>query len=129
MKFAGKTDFIIIIALAAAALALWLAWNSRAAGPGLYAQIYYDSRLVKTVDLSAGREESFSIAGLPEVVFHQYADGSVAFIASDCPDKLCVLTGKLRRAGQIAACLPRKVYIKIVGTGEAGENAPDLILN
>jgi len=126
MKFAGKTDFIIIIALAAAALPLWAAFSNSADGPGVYAQIYYDSQLVKSVDLSAGREESFSLEQLPQVVFHLYADGGIAFIASDCPDQRCVLSGKLRRAGQMSACLPNRVYIKIVG--REGPDIPDLII-
>lgn len=127
MKFARKRDILIILAGAAAALLLWAVLRGGFAKPGAYAAIYYRSELVETVTLEAGAEESFSIEGLPQVVFHRYADGSIAFHESDCPDKVCIYAGKLRLVGQMAACLPNEVYIKIEGTA-ADPDAPDLVI-
>lgn len=42
-------------------------------------------------------------------------DGEIYFESSQCPDKVCVKTGKLKRAGDTAACLPAKVVITLVG--------------
>ena len=42
-------------------------------------------------------------------------DGEIYFESSECPDKVCVKTGKLKRAGDTAACLPAKVVITLVG--------------
>lgn len=44
---------------------------------------------------------------------------------SDCPEKNCVLSGKIGKKGEIVVCAPSKVYIKIAGEGE---NDYDFIL-
>ncbi len=43
-------------------------------------------------------------------------DGESAyFLHSDCPDKVCIKTGKLSVTGQWAACLPNGTVLKIIG--------------
>jgi len=129
MKLVKRADLILIAVVACAGLILWAYW-ARLSGSadGLRAEIYYRSELMKTVDLTAGKEESFSIDGVPNVVFHLYEDGSIAFVESDCPDQICVRTGRLRRVGQMAACLPNRLYIKIVGPESGDTNEPDIII-
>lgn len=34
---------------------------------------------------------------------------------ADCPNQLCVKTGKIRYAGQSIVCLPHKLAVRIVG--------------
>ena len=126
MKFARKRDILIIAAIAAAGLLLWVLLRGAFAKPGAYAEIYYRSELVETIPLE-GAEENFSIDTLPHVVFHRYADGTIAFIESDCPDKVCIHAGRLRMVGQMAACLPNEVYMKIVGI-KPDPDAADLII-
>ncbi|HWS29472.1 MAG TPA: NusG domain II-containing protein [Clostridia bacterium] len=126
MKFAAKRDLIIVGVIAVIGFLLWFLVNGTERKAGAYAEIYYRSQLVKTVSLSEGKEESFSIGELPNVVFHLYGDGSIAFIGSDCPDKICIRSGKLHLAGQTAACLPNEVYIKIV-SAQKDPDAPDLV--
>lgn len=41
-------------------------------------------------------------------------------LESQCPDKICVHTGKLRRAGESAICLPARTVLRL-----EGENAVD----
>ncbi len=38
----------------------------------------------------------------------------VSFIHSDCPDKICIKTGKISKPYQTAVCLPAKVCVKII---------------
>lgn len=123
MKFARKRDLFIIAALIAAALLFWAFSSGILRRPGAYAQIYHESKLVKTVRLDSGREQSFSLPQAPSVVFHLYEDGSIAFIESDCPDKICIKTGRLHAHGQMAACLPNGMLVKVV---EEGGASPDL---
>ena len=127
MKFAKKTDFIVIIVLVAAGILIWALFSTVLGRSGAVAEIYFKSELVRTVRLTPGKDESFSIDGLPNVVFHQYPDGSIAFVESDCPDKVCIKSGRLRLAGQMSACLPNQVYIKIVGAS-SDKDAPDIII-
>ncbi|MFV3012441.1 NusG domain II-containing protein [Clostridium botulinum] len=39
--------------------------------------------------------------------------GSIRFIDADCPDKVCVKSGVLKKPGETAACLPHKLMITI----------------
>jgi hypothetical protein len=41
--------------------------------------------------------------------------GAISFIHSDCPDQICVKTGKISKPGQAAVCLPAKISVKITG--------------
>lgn len=124
MKLSKKRDFIIIAALAVAALLIYLLSSGALGKAGVFAEIYYRSELVKTVALTEGREERFSLEQEPQVVFHLYEDGAIAFEASDCPDKICIRSGKLKNAGQMAACLPNEIVVRIVSAGASDE--PDI---
>ncbi|MEA4822811.1 MAG: NusG domain II-containing protein [Clostridiaceae bacterium] len=129
IKFAKKSDIIIIAAFISVGILLWIFFGGLFGGSnGLRAEIYYKSELIKTVDLTEGKEESFSVEGVPTVVFHLYTDGSIAFIKSDCPDQICVRSGRLRKVGQMAACLPNQLYMKIVGSAPGNSDEPDMII-
>lgn len=128
MKFAKKTDILIIALIAAAGLLFYLAYRFIFAEKGAYAEIYYRSELIERIDLKHIRERTFSIPQCPQVVFRLYDDGSIAFIRSDCPDKLCINSGKLRLSGQFAACLPNRILVKIVSNGKDDPNEPDIII-
>ena len=41
--------------------------------------------------------------------------GQVWLSEADCPNLLCVKTGKIRYAGQSIVCLPHKLAVRIVG--------------
>ncbi len=93
------------------------------------AEIYHQTRLIQRINLMTAQEGSFSIPQVPNVLFRVTGDGSIAFERSDCPDQLCVLSGKLSRRGQIAACLPNDVYIRIVSPREANDEDTDIVLD
>lgn len=125
MKYGRKMDFIIIGVVLLLALVLWLT-QYFFKEKGTYAEIYYNSKLVYRINLSTAVARSFSIPSEPDVVFQIYPDRSIAFIKSDCPDKVCVRSGRLRYAGQFAACLPNKILLKIVSDNK--DEGPDLII-
>ncbi|OPJ56365.1 NusG domain II-containing protein [Alkalithermobacter paradoxus] len=49
-------------------------------------------------------------------------DGGVEVESADCKDQICVKTGHIKRSGQIIACLPHKLYVKITGKGNEVDN-------
>lgn len=118
LQFIKKKDLWIISGLLAAAFfMLAVLMPGSAKNAGCYAEIYYDGKLAATAYLDEPR--IFSIDGLPQVVF-EVKDGAIAFIRSDCPDRICVNTGRLDRAGQLAACLPNRVSLRITGGHDDG---------
>lgn len=128
MKFFKRTDILIIIGILAVSVASWGIYSLAAEGGSVKAEIYYYSELVETVDLSGGEEKSFSIPQDENVILHIYQDGSIAFVESDCPDKVCIHAGKLRTAGQFAACLPNGIVVRIVPEKERGKDDADLVI-
>lgn len=45
----------------------------------------------------------------------EISDGQVRMTEADCPDKLCIHTGKISESGQTIVCLPNRVVISISG--------------
>lgn len=54
-----------------------------------------------------------------------YEAGRIRFAEADCPDKVCVRTGWISRSGQIAACVPGHLIIKIEGGSGNQTTGPD----
>lgn len=127
MKFIKKTDLIIIAVIVAACIGGSLIYKAIFAGQAKKAEIYDNGVLAATIDLSYGKEYTFSIPQNTNVIFHVYQDGEIAFESSDCLDKICVKTGKLSVVGQSAACLPNGIIVKIVKADRSGDD-PDIVV-
>lgn len=127
MKYTRKIDIIIVVSVVFLALAGLLLNRLLLTKNEVYAEIYHNSILVYRTELSTAKEREISIPEKPEVLFKLYDDGCIAFIESDCPDQVCIRSGRLENAGQFAACLPNGLLLKIVTEGEEG-NEPDLII-
>lgn len=112
-------DFIIFGLVAALAVgALLLGMGSKLPAGGLTAEVYQDGRLVRAIQLGELTSPvDFELDGL----YHDKLlaeRGRIRFEWADCPDKTCVHTGWLTRAGQSAACLPNRVLVKLVGDAD-----------
>lgn len=128
MKFFRKTDLIIIAIIVALAGCGLLLRNILADDEGIRAEIYYYSQLLEVVDLEKDKGKEIVIPQNNNVVIRVDEEGKIAFISSDCPDQVCVKTGKLHRAGEYAACLPNGVIVKIVKKGEGSPDDADIIV-
>lgn len=128
MKFFKRTDIIIIAAIVAISALSWGIYHTVSAKDRVAAEIYYESKLIETVDLGTGEDRTFSIPQDKNVVLHLYRDGAIAFVKSDCPDKVCIHAGKLRTTGQFAACLPNGIVIKIVPVDGQSSDDADLVI-
>ena len=61
---------------------------------------------------------------LGESVLHLGPEG-VRFLSSPCPLQLCVRGGRVTRPGAVAACLPNRVAVRVLGG--AREEAVDAV--
>ncbi len=118
MNFFKKSDTFIIIAILVIGIGGIFAYKT-VFGTATTASIYYENTLIKRIKLNEQKEETFSVDNYENVTFHLYADGSIAFETSDCPDKICVNTGRIKIAGESAVCLPNKLVLKV----EIGNNS------
>ncbi len=130
MKYYKKSDIILIFLLIIISFGIWLALQRYSEGKKPIAQIYEGNRLVQTVPLTEGKEKVFQLEGNTHVTFRLNADGSIQFLTSDCPDQICVRTGKLSKVGESAACLPNNLLIKIVPADTSPkDDTPDIIVH
>lgn len=128
MKFVKKTDMIIIGVILVFAVLFMILYRTKFSDQPAVAEIYYYSDLVETVKLDKKVDKIFSIPQNSHVVFHLYEDGTLRFEESDCPDKVCINTGKIGMVGQSAACLPNGIVVKIVQKSGRTEDTVDIIV-
>ena len=105
-------DFIIIgaVLVLAAAVAGVLALG--ASGDRLYAEVWQDNTLVERVELTDSTDRTIDLGGHNVIVL---SGRTAAMQSADCRDQVCVRTGTLTRAGQVAVCLPNRVVLRITG--------------
>ncbi|HJA49261.1 MAG TPA: NusG domain II-containing protein [Candidatus Agathobaculum intestinipullorum] len=110
----GDCIIIGVVLLLAAALTALMAQNT--AGGRLYAEVWQNDVLVERVVLTDETDRTIDLDGHNVIVL---AGKTARVESADCHDQVCVRTGTLTRAGQVAVCLPNRVVLKLVGeTGE-----------
>ena len=113
-------DFVIIGAVLLLAGAMLALFAAKASGDTLYAEVWQDDKLVERVELTDTTDRTIDLDGHNVIVL----SGKTAVMQSaDCPDQVCVRTGRLTRAGQVAVCLPHRVILKLTGTSTDGIDA------
>ncbi|MBQ7005771.1 MAG: NusG domain II-containing protein [Clostridia bacterium] len=101
-------DFIIVAAVLVISIMLFI--FSFSDGESLVAQVSLDGEAVRQVRLyELTEKESIRVGGC-EILLER--DG-VTFLSSECPDKLCVNRGKLKKAGDTMACVPERVTVTL----------------
>lgn len=128
MKFFRRIDLLVVSSIALVGIIILLLMNNKYKDIEAKAEIYFGRELVETIDLSEGKERVFTVPQAEQVVFHLYPDGSIAFETSDCPDKICVKSGRLNKVGQTAACLPNKLILKLVPKSSRRDEDVDMII-
>lgn len=114
-RLASKRDILPLCALLLFA-ALFLLLLSRAP-QGKTVVIQIDGEVAEVVELSTLQEpveRDLIGAGGITVTLLLEPEGA-SFLRSGCPDKTCVHTGKITRAGESALCLPARISLKLEG--------------
>lgn len=109
-------DFAIIAAVLLLAAGLAAVPACGQDGELLYAEVWQDNTLVERVQLTGETNRTIDLDGHNVIVL----SGRTARMQSaDCRDQVCVRTGTLTHAGQVAVCLPNRVVLRL--TGDTGE--------
>lgn len=110
----GAADLALIAAAVLAALIL-LFPRPVSQGKG-YAVIDADGELTR---LSLGRESKMDLVSNGIALTVVVSEGEICVESADCPDKLCVATGKISAPGRSIVCVPARFSVRIVsGEGE-----------
>jgi len=128
-KLFGRHDVILFAVLTAAAVFAYVIYYIIAghAPNGAVCEISVDGKTVQIVNLSEPDCE-FALPQNPNIIF-SVKNHAIAFIASDCPDKVCVRTGYISHAGQTAACLPNRVIIRITAADNKNGDGADIVIH
>lgn len=135
-------DVIIYVVIISISLLMLFMAPARLSGSGsatkaLRALIIIDGEVVHTIsenELFAGGQYSFEAHGLHYLV--SYANGAARIKEAECPDQVCVRTGWLEKDGQISACVPGHVLLRMEGepqladevSGATYEQGPDVVI-
>src|SRR5690554_13605 len=91
-----------------------------------YAKITVDGGHYQTIELTAERIE-IEISTKRGYNLIQIDDYAVRMLDADCPDKLCMHMGVIRKVGERVVCLPNRVLVEIVGQVEEGDGVDAIV--
>lgn len=92
----------------------------------LYAVVSVDGTEVARLSLSNSGHQSYLVRSPDGNLLVETENRLVSITQSDCPDKICVHTGVISKAGQSVVCLPLKTVLRIEAVdGAAGEGQRD----
>jgi hypothetical protein len=113
-------------ALSASILAVSLAWGLGARSPeeGAFAIVTLGSEECARVSLA--HDARIPLHGRLGPIDLEVREGAIAVVRSDCANHLCLAMGWKRREGDLLACVPNELSVRIEG-GAARETAPDAI--
>lgn len=110
-----RFDIILIAALLIISLCAVLATVCSREN-GSYAVVRIDGREVARYSLAEDGE--YTLGGGTNKLCIK--GGEVYMTYADCPDRTCVSTGRVRYVNQSIICLPNKVSVVIIGSGDSG---------
>jgi hypothetical protein len=121
MTTADRVASFALLALSGA-LALGLRAEARPARA-----VVLSGRTVVAV-LPLDRDTTLPVQGRIGELVVTVANGAVRVSQSTCPQRLCVAMGERRRPGEMLACVPNAVLIRLQGEVPPGEDMPDAVL-
>ena len=73
-----------------------------------------------TEEYPLDRDRTVSISENGISLSVEIKDGNARVLSADCPDRVCVHTGTIRKAGDVIVCAPAHVVIRILGGRSGG---------
>jgi len=89
-------------------------------GAGARVLVDVENRTIFTADLK--QEQRVDLQGRLGTTVLQIADGAAQVISSPCPDKICIGLGAARHSGDLLACVPNRLVIRIEGAGQKDQD-------
>ena len=89
-----------------------------------------DGETVYSVPLQSDEVQTFTTTGDLGSITVTVRDGEAAITAADCPDQICVRTGRISTVGQAVVCLPNHAVLRIEpADGSETSSAYDIMAN
>ena len=85
---------------------------------GFYLEVTVDGAIYGTYPLDVDKEIPIQKDGKTTNLL-VIKDGKADVTEADCPDKLCVHQKAISKTNETIVCLPNKVVVQVIGTGES----------
>ncbi len=102
-----KKDVVLILSVFAAAIVLFILLRL-IQKPGDEVVVYLNNN--EYARLALDEDAKLSINGTNTLVIH---DGEAYMLEADCPDRVCINTGKISNNTQSIVCLPNGVVVTV----------------
>lgn len=109
-----RGDMMLVFIVAAAALAIYISGYVYNRGSGAFATVTVDGRRMSRIPLSADGEYEFEGYGGGRNIL-RISEGGCEMIHADCPDGICIQTGRIDRPGESIICMPHRLMVSIEG--------------
>ena len=113
-------DFILVICLMVVSFTPFLLLGSKG-GTSRQAQLRVDSQVIKTFDLTKDQIYIYQDAD-GDLNKIEVRDGRIAIVYANCGDQICVRKGFINKTGQTIVCLPHKLVIEVMPSGDDDGN-------
>jgi hypothetical protein len=107
-----RADLILVL-IAVAALCFLYSRYWVPGGDARFATVRTQDSEAEVLDLT--RDRKVSVTGPLGKSVIEIRDGRIRFSGSPCTGRICVHTGWLHEAGEVAVCLPNRVSIQLSG--------------
>lgn len=109
-----KRDVIVVLSMLAVSLILLLLVFSLSKN-GDYVKVSVNGEQTGIYPLATDAE--ITINGGTNVL--KIESGEAFIISADCPDHICVNSGRISKVGQSVICLPNKVTVTVIGNSKS----------
>ena len=107
-----RADWVLLVAVIGSLPLLYTHfWSDE--GVARYLQVQIGNRPARIIALDQDRE--LTLDGPLGTSRVEIRDGRARFVNSPCPGKNCIQAGWLTGAGELAACLPNRISIQLLG--------------
>ena len=114
-----RNDLLLLTGCLLAALLLGGLWLLLRRAGGV---VIVEQNGRETARYALSEDQTVRIEGVAGYNLLVIENGEAWIMEADCPNRLCVQTGRIRYAGQSIVCLPHKLAVRIAG-GASGLDA------
>lgn len=111
----NKSDIRLIIVLLVFIMGMFIVMNATEE-VGMIAEVYYEDKLMLSVDLSVDGE--YIVDGELGDVVLEVKDNKIRVKSETSPRNICSKEGFIGDSSRTLICLPNKIIVKIVGDNE-----------
>jgi hypothetical protein len=111
MKSLTTGDKILVLAFGCCVIVSFIFIHAHAV-EGSIVLIQVEGKVVHKASLNERR--TIVVKGIQGDVVIETGEGRVAVVAADCPNHICIRTGRRSLSGEVIVCVPNRTIVRIV---------------